>query len=336
MDEALDLGCEKFTEYSAAYHKMISHSYGRVPFTFRARDFGNNLQLFGVQVSRWWNIYQPFGAIGISHSRYFLVSTFSKCHNVITVKDLFDCYLNDNIQFFIEIYPIAVGNSSRVAYHRLIKQEKNKNKDKDKDKENEKETTIMEAIIVSVAFDENTNRSKTIEDGTRKMILNKIEETKKNRPLVFKNGQIFLSQMKKAQSTLKSINGNHDSISSLYSKDYDILVHDLDLNNHANQSTISRIVDDALMQYDKEYFNGYYYMYTMYVSFINELKLTSQNGKCWVVVQKLIQNINIAQCKEYVGIVKQNGTQCAKFRFVLKLSDTNSMNQLSRQMASKL
>ena len=60
--------------------------------------------------------------------------------------------------------------------------------------------------------------------------------------------------MQKALSIMKkSMNHDHDSINilstCLYSKDYDILVDDVDFNNHSNQSTISRIVDDALMEY---------------------------------------------------------------------------------------
>ena len=128
MDEKRISRRNKFTEYLCELEteeNLVSRTYGRLPFTFRGRDFGSNYQFFGSGMSEYHVLFQWFQQIGRPQTPRFLVSTFTKCRNVITIKDHFDCYFNKGIKFAVEQFPVQVGRSSCPYYVRLLKQNLN-------------------------------------------------------------------------------------------------------------------------------------------------------------------------------------------------------------------
>jgi len=306
---------EKYVEQEKVAHKK------RERYFFNGDSFAHNLKYKISHVPLICETQHILTDLSHLDAINYLAFVCVKMYEPLDIRHLFDCHLYDkNVEYWNETYiGILPGTTSKPILVRLMREEYQHT---DNTKQLVKRKPLADHYFATINIDSNGKPipwSNTENDNnSHKPDAETLEDAQKLSYEVKKQTQLMMELIKDDK--------NMNNI--IFEKNCDVLPTNLDYNSHVNQGIYTYWIENCMLDTDKDYFEGKYFMSDLFIRFMGEVKYkqASKNidgkhqNKCTIVIVKFVEN---KKNKEYTGVIKQNNKVTTVFKCILQ-NATNS------------
>lgn len=325
VDESVDKGLEwKYTEEETNSMDVSEV----IPFSFRGRDFDTNFHLY---YHPFYELSDTYFILFTSKNYPFNCPCrkFAKCQRLVIYQPISYKYAvyaaTNHIKFNITHHLMNVGKSSKTVCSQLTqvpqasktsKTSKTSQKNPKAKDESHQHSQIDKLILAEIFnvychIDNITNRPIPVCENAHKLMKNKLDNTNNMKEINnfnkirlphFRHSINILQQkmdcvysdLKKKRREKERERDKEKMSKALFIREFDIRLSNLDFNGHVNQGAYCRMIEDALGEYNVQFFKGKKYMYYFDQIFLNEMRYDNIDG-LFINEKDNVKNLNQKQ-----------------------------------------